>query len=171
MDDIERLAAENARLKAILSKQGFKITYNSKTGSISRITPPRKPAQKHTVVTWANKRGYTGSMALARKITKNKAVSLRSFKNAVERAGLIREAKDFLSGEGYKLPDRYFEKIPTYVLKNNNFYEDLNRMYNYVNESEADELTNENIRQATDEVVRRIKLTRKRPKRKSRGRL
>lgn len=162
--DIEQLAAENARLKAILANQGFKITYDSKTGTISKVTAPRKPAQKYTVITWAKKRGYTGSMALAKKITKNKSVSLRKFKNAVERANLIKEAKEYLIKDGYVLSDKYFDKIPTYVLKHNAFYDNLNTMFNYVNESEEDELTNENIKQAFDEVVRRIRLTRKRTK-------
>ena len=55
MNDIERLASENARLKAILSRQGFKIKY-SENGDISRIISPRAKAEKHTAVYWATTR-------------------------------------------------------------------------------------------------------------------
>lgn len=156
MNDIERLAAENARLKSILSKQGFKITY-AKTGEINRITAPRRPTEKHTAIYWARKRGYRGATSLVRRITKNKAVGLRKFKNAVERAELIRDAKAFLYSNGYNVPDKFFDRVPTYVLKNNDFYENVNAVLNSTAESDATELDNSTIRYSMNVSVDRIK--------------
>lgn len=154
--DIESLAAENARLKAILSKQGFKITYK-KTGEIRHISAPRRPTEKHTAIYWARKRGFKGTMGLVRRITKDHAVTSRKFKNAVERADLIRDAKAFLQSNGYKIANKFFDKIPTYVLKNNDFYENVNAILNSSAETDETELDNSTINQAMDASVDRIK--------------
>lgn len=156
MSDIERYAAENARLKAILSQQGFKITYKP-TGEINKITAPRRPAEKHTAINWAKRRGYKGSMAAVRRITKDKAITARKFKNAVERAELIRDAKAFLYSNGYKVPDKFFKKVPTYVLKNNDFYENVNAILNSSAETDETELDNSTINQAMDASIDRIR--------------
>lgn len=154
--DIEGLAAENARLKALLSKQGFKITYKP-TGEIHRISAPRKATEKHTAIYWARKRGFKSSMGLVRRITKDRAVSARKFKNAIERADLIRDAKAFLYSNGYKIPNKFFDKIPTYILKNNDFYENVNAILNSSAENDETELDNTTINQAMDSSVDRIK--------------
>lgn len=156
--DIENLAAENARLKALLAKQGFKITYNPKTGTIARITAPRKPIVKHTAVNWARKRGYKGSLGLVRSITKDKAIGLRKFKNAMERAEHIRDAKAFLFANGYTIPDKFFNKVPMYVLKNNGFYENVRALFDSLTkQSEAKELDKDEIQYAMELSVERIK--------------
>jgi hypothetical protein len=156
MSDIERYAAENARLKAILEQQGFKITYKP-TGEINKITAPRRPMEKHTAINWAKRRGYKGSVAAVRRMTKDKAITARKFKNAVERAELIRDAKAFLLSNGYKVPDKFFDKVPTYVLKNNDFYENVNAILNSSAESDETELDNSTINHAMDASVDRIK--------------
>lgn len=156
MSDIERYAAENARLKAILEQQGFRITYKP-TGEINKITAPRRPTEKHTAINWAKRRGYKGSMSLVRRITRDRAVSARKFKNAVERAELIRDAKAFLASNGYKVPNKFFDKVPTYVLKNNDFYENVNAILNSSAESDETELDNSTINQAMDASVTRIR--------------
>lgn len=154
--DIERLAAENARLKAILAKQGFTIKY-AESGDIKRIIAPRKRAEKHTAVYWARKRGYTGSMSFVRTITKDKAIGLRKFKNSVERGELIKEAQVFLKSNGYHVPNKFFNKVPTYVLKNNDFYENVNAILNSTAESDAKELDDSSIKYSIKTSVDRIK--------------
>lgn len=157
--DVEKLRAfggDNAYMKAVLEQHGFKITYKP-NGTIARVSAPRKPAVKHTAVTWARQRGYRSSMSLVRKMTKNKAVSLRKFKNAVERAALINDAKAFLAGNGYKIPDKFFNKVPTYVLKNNDFYENVNAILNSTAESDQPELDNGTINQSIVASIDRVK--------------
>lgn len=156
MNDIERLAAENARLKAILSRQGFKIEY-TKTGDIGRVIAPRAKAEKHTAVYWARKRGYTGNMSFVRTITKDKAVGLRKFKNAVERGELVKEAQVFLKSNGYHVPNKFFNRVPTYVLKNNDFYENVNAILNSTAESDAKDLEDKDIKYSIQTSVDRIK--------------
>jgi len=156
MNDIERLASENARLKAILSRQGFKIKY-TENGNISRIISPRAKAEKHTAVYWARKRGYTGNMSFVRTITKDKAVGLRKFKNAVERGELVKDAQTFLKSNGYHVPNKFFNKVPTYVLKNNDFYENVNAILNSTAESDAKELDDSSIKYSIKTSVDRIK--------------
>lgn len=163
MNDIERLAAENARLKAALGKQGFKITYRP-TGEINKIVAPRKPIQKYTAINWTKKRGYTGSIQLVRQLTKDKAVGLRKFKNAVERAELIRDAKAFLAANGYKIPDKFFHKVPMYVLKNNDFYQNINSILNSTAESDATELDEKTIRYSMNTSLDRIRKVNKKVK-------
>lgn len=163
MTDLERLAAENARLKAVLSKRGFKITYKS-TGELKSIRAPRRPVEKHTAVYWAKKRGYKSSMGLVRKLTKNKAIGLRKFKNMVERAELLRDTRAFLYSNGYDVPEKFFKKVPTYVLKSNDFYENVNAVLNSTAESEASELTPEVIQHSISMSVGRIKKANRRVK-------
>lgn len=157
LEKLKALAADNAHMKAVLSQHGFKFTYSSKTGTINKIITPRKPIEKHTAVNWAKKRGYKSSMALVRKITKNKAVGLRKFKNAVERAALINDAKIFLAGNGFKVPDKFFNKVPMYVLQNNDFYENVNAVLNSTAESDQPELDNETIVHSITASVDRVK--------------
>lgn len=157
MDDYERLAAENARLKAILSKNGFKITYNPTTGSIARVSKPRIAPVKHTAVTWAKKSGIRTSISLVRKTTGDKAISKRKFKNLVERSELIKDAKEFLKTSGYNIPDKFFNKVPTYVLKNTDFYENVNAILNSTAESDEGELDNSTIKYSMETSVDRIR--------------
>lgn len=154
--DIERLAAENARLKAILSKQGYTFKY-AETGDLKRIIRPRRPVQKHTAVYWARKRGYTGSMSFVRSATKDKAIGLRKFKNEVERGELVKEAQTFLKQNGYHVPNKFFNRVPTYVLKNNDFYENVNAILNSTAESDAKELDDSSIKYSIKTSVDRIK--------------
>ena len=154
--DLEAYAAENARLKAILSNQGFKITY-TKVGAINKIVAPRAPIVKHTAVTWARKQGYKGSMGLVRSLTKNRAIGLRKFKNSVERAALIQEGKSFLYSEGFKVPNKYFNKIPMYALKSNDFYETVNAILNSGAEDDEENLSNDQIVRAMDGALLRMK--------------
>jgi hypothetical protein len=165
MTDVERLAAENARLKAILSKQGFKFVYSPKTGEIRTIVSPRKPTVQHTAVTWAKKRGYKGSMGIAKAITKNRKITLRKFKKAVERGEAIKHTQNYLKQEGYLVHQKFFNKIPTYILKNNAFYENLNYDFRYANESENDaEFDDAAIRKSINKSVDRIKKANKKVK-------
>lgn len=166
--DIERLAAENARLKAALSKHGFTITY-TKTGTINRITKPRKPRVQHTAVTWARKLNISADRSLERKtgkragtayvrrVTKDRKMTLRKYKNLLERGELIREAQDYLKQDGFKIPSKYFDKVPTYVLKNNAFYENINNMFNYDEVNDSGELDNDTIKKAMDTSIKRIR--------------
>lgn len=157
MDDYERLAAENARLKSILSKAGFNITYNSKTGSIARVSAPRAATVKHTAVTWARKSGIKSSISLVRKASKDKAITSSKFKNLVERSELIKDAKDFLKTSGYKIPDKFFNKVPTYVLKNTDFYENVNAILNSTAETDEGELDQSTIKYSMETSVDRIR--------------
>lgn len=156
MNDIERLAAENARLKAILSKQGFTIKY-TENGTISRIIKPRAHKEKHTAVYWAKKRGYSGNMSFVRKATKDRAIGLQKFKNTVERGELVKEAQVFLKSNGYHVPNKFFNRVPTYVLKNNDFYENVNAILNSTAESDAKELEDKDIKYSIKTSVDRIK--------------
>jgi hypothetical protein len=157
MDNLERLAAENARLKAVLSKQGFKITYSVKTGEIAHITAPRRPMPKHTAVTWAHKKNIKTPNSLVRKLTKDKAITERKFKNSLERAELIKDAKEFLKGNGYSIADKFFNKVPTYVLKNTDFYENVNAILNSTAEDDGTDLDNSTINYSMQTSVDRIK--------------
>lgn len=156
MNDIERLAAENARLKAILSKQGFTIKY-TENGSINRIIAPRAHKEKHTAVYWAKKRGYSGNMSFVRKATKDRAIGLQKFKNTVERGELVKEAQTFLKSNGYHVPNKFFNRVPTYVLKNNDFYENVNAILNSTAESDAKDLEDKDIKYSIKTSVDRIK--------------
>lgn len=162
MNDLERLAAENARLKAVLSRQGFKITYSAKTGDIVRISAPRTKTPRHTAVTWARKKGIKMPLGAVRKLTKDKAATERKFKNAIERTELIKDAKDYLAGNGFKIPDKFFNKVPTYVLKNTDFYENVNAILNSTAESDTDELDNSTIKYSMETSVDRIRKANKR---------
>ena len=169
MKDVENLAAENARLKQILQEHGFKITYNRKTGSIDKVSAPRKPAIQHTAVTWARKTGIgvnktlerkagkRAGVAYARYVTKDKKMTLRKYKNLIERGALIQEAQNFLKQNNYKVPDKFFNKIPTYVLKSNDFYENVNAILNSTAESDAAELDDKTINYAMTFSVDRIR--------------
>lgn len=137
--DIENLAAENARLKSILAKAGYKISYNQKTGAIARVSKPRKPAARHTAVTWSKKRGFKLPNSIVRRITKNKAVSYRKYKNALERAELIKNGQEFLKQNGYNVPSKFFDKIPTYALKDNAFYATAGQFLHYQTDNEDGE--------------------------------
>jgi len=156
MNDIERLAAENARLKAILSKQGFTIKY-TENGDIKRIISPRAKREKHTAVYWARKRGYSGNMSYVRKATKDRAIGLQKFKNTVERGELVKEAQTFLKSNGYHVPNKFFNRVPTYVLKNNDFYENVNAILNSTAESDAKELEDKDIKYSIKTSADRIK--------------
>lgn len=156
MNDIERLAAENARLKAILSKQGFTIKY-AESGDIKRIIAPRAKKEKHTAVYWARKRGYSGNMSFVRKATKDRAIGLQKFKNTVERGELVKEAQTFLKANGYHVPNKFFNRVPTYVLKNNDFYENVNAILNSTAESDAKDLEDKDIKYSIKTSVDRIK--------------
>jgi len=162
MTDIERLAAENATLKAALSKRGFTITY-SKIGTINKIVAPRRPAIKHTAVTWAKKRGYLSSVSLVKTMTGNKKITLRKMKNMMERAEMIKDGQAYLISEGFKIPRKYLSKIPTYILKNNAFYENINTFLKKPSdptvaiELEEGELSNESIKKTIDTSISRLK--------------
>lgn len=164
MNDLERLAAENARLKAVLAKQGFKITYNAKTGDIARISAPRTKAPRHTATTWARKKGIKMPLGMVRRLTKDKAITERKFKNMVERTELIKDAKQYLAGNGFKIPDKFFNKVPTYVLKNTDFYENVNAILNSTAESDADELDNTTLKYSMETSVDRIRRANQRQK-------
>jgi len=157
MEDYERLAAENARLKAILTKNGFNITYDPKTGSIARVSKPRIKTVRHTPVTWAKKSGIRTSISLVRKATNDKAITKRRFKILVERSELIKDAKEFLKTSGYNIPDKFFNKVPTYVLKNTDFYENVNAILNSTAESDEGELDNSTIKYSMETSVDRIR--------------
>jgi hypothetical protein len=156
--DIENLAAENARLKAYLSRKGIKITYN-KNGSISRIAKPARPMQRHTAITWARKKNIRSSMSMVRRMTKNRAVTERKFKNAVERAELIKEGRAFLAQNGYKIPAKFFDKIPTYALRDNAFYSTVGQNLHYRdgNEEGESEVDAADIQDALKGGVQRIR--------------
>jgi hypothetical protein len=157
MTDIERLAAENAKLKALLSKQGFKIVYKS-TGDIDKVIRPRSAPKKYTAVTWARKRGYKNPMGLVKQITKNKPIGLRKFKNAVDRAEKINNGRAWLLANGYSLPEKFFARIPNYVLNNNDFYENVNAILNSMAEGgDAKDLDERTIRYSMKVSVERIK--------------
>lgn len=158
--DVEDYAAENARLRKILESSGFKLTFD-KTGKLDKVIKPkapRKPTVKHTAVYWARQRGFNGpSLSLVRKLTKDKAVSLRKYKNATERAELVKDASQFLKANGYNVPDKFFNKVPTYVLKNNDFYENVNAVLNSTAESDAKELDEGSIKYSINTSIDRIK--------------
>lgn len=156
--DIENYAAENARLKAYLSRKGVKITY-TKSGTIKSISAPRKPMKRHTAVTWARKKNIKSSISMVRKMTKNKAVTERKFKNALERAELIKDGQAFLAQNGYKIPSKFFEKIPTYALRDNAFYSTVGQYIHYQtdNEDGEGELDQRDIQKALKGGVQRIK--------------
>lgn len=156
--DFEKLAAENARLKAYLSNKGVQITYHT-NGTIKRIATPRKPAARHTAVTWSRKKNMKGSLSLVRKITKNRAVTERKFKNALERAELIKDGQSFLAQNGYKIPSKFFDKIPTYALRDNAFYSTVGQYIHYQtdNEDGEGELDERDIQKALQGGVQRIK--------------
>lgn len=156
--DIDNLAAENARLKAYLSRRGIKITYHP-SGAIRSIAAPRKPAVRHTAATWARKKNIKSSISMVRRMTKNKAITERKFKNAVERAELIKEGQDFLAQNGYKIPTKFFDKIPTYALRDNAFYSTVGQYIHYQtdNEDGEGELNEAEIQKALRGGVQRIK--------------
>lgn len=156
--DIENLAAENARLKAYLSRKGIKITYHP-SGAIRSIAAPRKPAARHTAVTWSKKKNIKGSISMVRRMTKNKAITERKFKNALERAEMIKEGQAFLAQNGYKIPTKFFDKIPTYALRDNAFYSTVGQYIHYQtdNEDGEGELDPAEIQKALKGGVQRIK--------------
>lgn len=162
MQDIERLAAESARLKAFLEKEGFKISYNPKTGAVAKITKQRKPPQKYVAVTWARKRGFKGSLSALKAITKNKKIGLRAYKNAVDRAESVNDARSYLYANGYNVDERFFKKVPNYVLKNNGFYENVRAILDSMAESEQRDITDEDITysmQVSADRIRKLKNT------------
>lgn len=156
--DIEDLAAENARLKAYLNRKGIKITYNT-NGTIKRIAAPSRPVRRHTAVTWARKKNYRSSMSMVRRMTKDRAITERKFKNAVERAELIKEGQAFLAQNGYKIPAKFFDKIPTYALRDNAFYSTVGQNLHYRdgNEEGEAEVDEQEIQQALKGGVTRIR--------------
>lgn len=185
MNDQERLAVENKKLREALSKAGFSVSYKQNQIVIKKRKPkkPRKTnldisvpktakssvsiktpsvkrpnvTEKHTAKTWAKRRGFKTNPTYARRASADKAISLQRFKNLIERTELIQDARMYLYENDYKIPAKFFDRVPTYVLKNNDFYENVNKILNSKAESEGKDIDISDMQKAIEASIKRIR--------------